>query len=237
VLHRLRTIAAIVAALAVVTGAAWALGWSDLFPYRTLRIVGAQRATEAEVRHLADLPMGVQLARLDLDRAAAGVRRHPWVLRADASRRFPDAVVIEIEERVAVAVLDVDGERFLVDTEGLPFVRASTRDLDLPWITGIGGKLAGVDAHVGQRAVTEALTLLADAGPRGRIATAAVSEVHFDAASGYTLVLANGGRVLLGFRGAPAFDHLRALASAGVDLAHPHRIDLGSPELAVVTPL
>lgn len=233
----LRILAAVLAAGLGVGGAAWALFGSEFFLFRSLRIVGTHRVADAEIRHLADLPLGLQLARLDLARAAAGVRRHPWVRRAEASRRFPDAVVLVIEERVPVAVLDVDGEPFLVDVEGVPFARAGGSDLDLPWITGIGGDLAAAEAPVGRRVLTEALTIMGEAQGRGGLDVRTLSEIHFERASGYNLVLANGSRVLLGFRGAPAFDRLRALASAGVDLARPHRVDLGSPELAVVTPL
>ena len=110
----LRPLLLALGALAACGAAAWLFGWSPHVRYEHLRIVGASRAAVAELRHLADLPLGEPLVLLDLDAAAAGVSRHPWVESAEVRRSFPDTVVVVVRERQPVAIVFVDG-LFLVD--------------------------------------------------------------------------------------------------------------------------
>jgi cell division protein FtsQ len=216
------------------------LGWlmlgSDLTRYRTLRIEGNEHASEAQLRHLADLAPGGPLLTLDLERAVAGVRRHPWVAEATARRVFPDTVVLQVRERQVRALLLLD-QLYLVDTEGTPFRKADAGDLDHPVITGVPQSIADTDAPLARRIIRDALALLDRVEGRAGLHELDISEVRFDVESGYTVALRNGGELLLGFQEEAALAHLDALASRGVDLSHPLRVDLGSPKLAVVSPL
>ncbi|MDP2312810.1 MAG: FtsQ-type POTRA domain-containing protein [Pseudomonadota bacterium] len=223
-----------------VAALAGGLGWlafgSDLMRFRTLRVVGHDRASEAQLRHLADLTPGAPLLALDLDSAMAGVSRHPWVAEAEARRVFPDTVVIQVRERQVRALLLLDG-LYLVDTEGTPFRRADPDEVDHPIITGIPAALADADPALARRIVHDSLGILDAVAGRAGLREADISEVRFDAESGYTLALVNGGEVLLGFQEPSAFSRLDTLASRGVDLSRPLRIDLGSSSMAVVSPL
>jgi cell division protein FtsQ len=219
-------------------GVAWLLLASEYTRFRTLRFVGNENASEAALRHLANLESGPALLSMDLDAAIAGVERHPWIARASARRVFPDTVVIAVEERKVQALLLLDG-LYLVDQDGLPFRRADAPSLDHPVITGIPPLLAEYHPNLGRRLVTDALTLLKTAEAHPGLQARDISEVRFDPKAGYALVLRNGGEVLVGFRPASdALAQLDALTSQGVALApSPLRIDLGSPSTVVVTPL
>lgn len=232
----LQIVAVLAAVVSAGAGAYWGLWQSELLRYRTLRVVGLERATEAQIRHLADLDAGAPLVALDLDAAAAGVARHPWVASAQVRRVFPDTVVVQVREREPVAILQLDG-LFLVDAEGTPFTRATGADLDLPLLTGIPRALADREPELGRRLLREGLARLDAVQTRGGLAPEAISEVRFDARAGYTVTLRNGGEVRLGFASLDALDRLPALAAAGVDLSTPHRLDLGLRSLAVVSPL
>jgi cell division protein FtsQ len=235
-LATLRAIAAVTASVAVLGGLGWLLLGSDLTRFRTLRVEGNTRASEAQLRHLADLAPGGPLLTLDLDRAVAGVERHPWVAEASARRVFPDTVVLDVRERQVRALLMLD-QLYLVDTTGTPFRKADAGDLDHPVITGVPPTLADTDPPLARRIIQDALALLDAIPGRAGLQEADISEVRFDAESGYTLALRNGGEVLLGFQDKAAFGRLDTLAERGVDLSHPLRVDLGSPKLAVVSPL
>jgi cell division protein FtsQ len=204
--------------------------------YEHLRVVGATRADVAELRHLADLPLGEPLVSLDIDRAESGVERHPWVASAELRRAFPGTVVLRVRERVPVAILQLDG-LFLVDADGYPFTRATPGDLDHPYLTGLAPELASAQPEVARRVLREALQWLEVAQSKGQLPESALSELHFDARAGYTLVLRNGGEVLLGFAEPERASRLSQLARGGLDLSRPHRVDLASDRLAVVTPL
>lgn len=239
-LAALRPVATALAALAVVGGLGWLAFGSDLMRFRTIRFEGNDRASEAQLRHLTNLEMGTPLLTLDLEAAAAGLARHPWVAEAEARRVFPDTVVVSVRERQVRALLLLDG-LYLVDTEGKPFRRADAGHLDHPVITGIAPALADAHPSIARRIVYDALGILDAAGSRPGLREEDISEVRFDAESGYTLALRNGAEVLLGFQASDSlsgvFSRLDTLASRGVDLSRPLRIDLGSPKMAVVSPL
>ena len=193
------------------------------------------------MRHLADVALGSPLVDVDLAATAAGVERHPWVAHADVRRAFPDRVVIDVRERVPTALLLLD-DLYVVDAEGNPFRKATGVSLDLPVITGIPLSFASEQPDLARRIIRDALQILADGGDdggagAGNIARNAVSEVRFDRRAGYMVVQRNGGEVLLGFEPKAALGRLARLSHQGVDLSSPHRVDLGSPRLAVVTPL
>jgi hypothetical protein len=231
-------------------GTGWLLFGSDALRYRHLRVVGNVRASEAQLAHLADLPLDTPLLLLDLGAAIKGVEQHPWVAHASARRVFPDTVVLQVQEREVKALLMLDG-LYLVDADGVPFRRADAGDLDHPVITGLAADLADKEPDVARRIVADALGLLDGVRGRGRLQETDVSEVRFDPDAGYTLALRNGGEVLLGFQKPPsadappdaprtwdrAFARLDALVANGVDLTRPYRVDLGSDSMAVVSPL
>ena len=217
-------------------GLVWLAFESEMLRYRELRVVGNERASEAQLRHLADLPIGEPLLLLDLGAAINGVEHHPWIAHAEARRVFPDTVVLQVTERKVEALLLLDA-LYLVDADGTPFRKAGGGDLDHPILTGISPDLAARDPDLARRLVTDGLAALHAAEGRGGLHEADVSEVRFDASAGYTLALRNGGEVLLGFSGPSVLARLDTLAREGVILSQPLRIDLGSARIAVVSPL
>lgn len=236
-LRHLRIAAAVAGTLAVLGAVLWALVGSPWLRYQKLEVVGNERAAVAHVRHLANLPEGQALVLLDLDAAVAGVQRHPWVRSASARRSFPNTVVIEVQERAAVAILQQDDGLYLVDAEGLAFTRATPGDLDHPLLTGVAGDLARTQPELARKIVRTGLDWLAASQAQGGLPESALSELRFDPKTGYTLFLRNGGEVLLGFAGQERVARLSMLTARGLDLGAPHRVDLASDRLAVVTPL
>ncbi len=234
-MRTLYTITRVILALGLTGFLVWVAVGSEWMRLREVRVVGNLRAPASQLRHLAALPTGDPLVLLDLEAAVSGVERHPWVAEASLRRVFPDSVVLQVRERVATALLLLDG-LYLVDEKGEVFRRASAPDLDLPVLTGVAPDLALREPVVARRVVQEALSWLADAASQG-VDAAKISELRFDVQSGYTLVLRNGGELMLGFQDRSSLSRLGALMGQGVDLARPLRIDLTSAALAVVTPL
>lgn len=226
----------------------WVLLGTELTRCHTVDVEGCGRADPAQIRHLADVALGAPLVRVDLAAAAAGVERHPWVASAQVRRAFPDRVVITVVERTPTALLLLD-QLYLVDENANIFRRAEGTTVDLPLVTGIPAAWATEQPDLARRVVLDALAILStadgtsqpasEAAPDqvGKIPRNAVSEVRFDQRAGYTMVLRNGGELLLGFTPNDALHRLGRLARQGVDLSLPHRVDLASPRLAVVTPL
>ena len=232
----LRKLFAAVGLLAATGGCVWLLLFSPYLRFATLQVVGNSRAPATELRHLANLPVGVPLVALDLDAAVSGVRRHPWVDQVEARRSFSDTVVLSITERTVAAVVQLD-KLYLVDTSGVIFTRAQAGDLDHPYLTGLDPALVENQPELSRRLVIEGLAWLAALREQGKIVERDISELRFSTTIGYTVVLRNGGEVLLGFADRARAARLPLLAAQGLDLSRPHRVDLASDRLAVVTPI
>ena len=197
---------------------------------------GNHRATAAQLRHLADVQQGAHLATVDLQRIRRGIERHPWVAHANVRRRFPSAIEVTVSEYEPVLLLALD-QLWYVDGAGRPIKPADSSDLDYPVLTGMDPDLAQTHPALARAVVHGALRVLSactgdPVGPRQ------VSEIHFDAQSGYALVLRDGSRLLVG-NGDPtaALARLHRLQSAGLDLDTPTRVDLAVETVAVATPL
>ena len=235
-LSMLRKLLPFALCLAALGGLGWGLLGAETTQLHHVRIVGAQRATEAQIRHLAALQQDTALVRLDLPSAIDGVQKHPWVARATARRVFPDTVVIQIEERTVRALLMLE-RIYLVDADGNPFQIASAPDLDHPMITGISADMATRTPELARRIISDALAWMDALEGRAGLGKEDISELRFDAKSGYAIALRNGGEVRLGFRDHSVLNRLDSLLAQGVDLSRPHRVDLGLERIAVVSPL
>ena len=147
------------AGLLVVTGAYGAAAgkrvgpWSDAaaatvgFGIVDLRLSGAVETSEADVAGAVGLQRARSLVGIDAADARRALAALPWVERATVGKELPGTLVVEVEERAAVARWMLGERTFLVDASGAPIVEADGRSLPL-----VVGK--GADAHV-----TEALAL------------------------------------------------------------------------------
>ena len=71
-----------------------------------------------------------------------------------------------------------------------------------------------------------------------QLADSDLSEIHFDASVGFTLILRSGSQVVLGFADpAPALDRLSRMRERGLNLDTPQRIDLDVGSVAIASPL
>lgn len=105
----------------VLATAAWVLWESPAFAVRTVQVDGVSLLTVNDVRAVVGARPGTPLLRVDVDAAAARVRRLPQVAGAQVSRGWPDRIVVTVTERVPVATAEHAGRRYLVDATGVLF--------------------------------------------------------------------------------------------------------------------
>ncbi len=110
---------------------------SPLFQVTRIKVSGSQRLDPQTIIQQAQIPSGVNILSLDLNRIRHRLARHPWIAAAVISREIPDRIRIEITERKPVAL--VKGQRFyLLDQQGMCFVSAAPGEhAGLPIITGL----------------------------------------------------------------------------------------------------
>lgn len=92
---------------------------SDLVALAEIRVEGTERLDAREVRRATGLELGTSTLRLPLDRAREQVEALPLVHSATVGRLDPLTVEVRVVERVPVAVVEADGDRVLVDDEGV----------------------------------------------------------------------------------------------------------------------
>lgn len=132
-------------------GLARFLGGS-LFGLKRFEIAGNRRARTGEILAALEPWRSANLVLLDLAPLAARLAREPWVDRVTLSKRFPDGLLVRIEERRPVALYRRGAELWFVDAGGTPVAPYDPRGE-----TGDYVLLAG-----DPRALSDAVALLED---------------------------------------------------------------------------
>jgi cell division protein FtsQ len=166
---------------------------------RDLRVTGVRCEgnsilADSVLVRLAAVPRGVRLYSVDLGAVRKRLRTQPYVRDVVVTRDHPGTVLLEVEERVPVAVIAGDPMLY-VDEEGVVLPPARSELLfDLPVLTGAlaaepvrsGARLTGPGAR-------EALTLLAAARGIGEELSRKISEFHLTPEGEVVAYTAEGG--------------------------------------------
>lgn len=159
-----RFLVALALVLALVGTAAYGVWWSSWLDVEEVDVSGAQNVDADDIRRLADIDSGTPLVRVDLVRAESRVRSLAIVKEVDVSRQWPDTVLIEIRERVAIAVVEIGDRLRGMDADGVVFRDYNRAPPGLPRVqTEIGTKAPALkEAALVISALPEALTLIVD---------------------------------------------------------------------------
>ena len=116
---RVRKIAAIAFIAAVLLGAAAVtLTRSPYFAAHRIEVRGTSHVTRSEVLRIAGITPGTNVFTLDAGSAEARLERDPWIAQATVMKDLPSTLVIDVDERVAVAVVETGGALRLVADDG-----------------------------------------------------------------------------------------------------------------------
>jgi cell division protein FtsQ len=131
-LRAARRILVLLLLVALVAGAVWLVFFSSRLAVHSVSVRGTTLLTDDQVRSTAAVPLDVPLALSDLDAVEARVETLPSVRSAAVGRDWPDGIVIDVTERVAVAVVDREGTWQGLDEDGVLFRSYPTRPEGLP---------------------------------------------------------------------------------------------------------
>lgn len=195
---RLRLIGWIAAALFSVafTGVAFAsaYSWLTRSPLFTVRTVDMNRCANVSLEEVWAVVRGGgpgTLWSVPAKEVAGRLSRHPWVRSVSVRKAFPDRLVVRVEERKPVAMVNLDALHYL-DEEGRPFRRLTAYDpKNLAIVTGFSRQelLRKDPVTVGDLRKTLELLRGVEAGALRQN----VSEIHFDVQEGYTVVTRDAG--------------------------------------------
>jgi cell division protein FtsQ len=122
--RRLRLLALFVSSL-VIGGGVWVVLYSPWLSVSSVRVDGltdqGQAPGSQQVLSAAGIPIGEPLARVDIHGIRQRVAALGWVASADVYRAWPNTVVVEVQEREPVAVLEEGNSSLGVDESGVIF--------------------------------------------------------------------------------------------------------------------
>jgi cell division protein FtsQ len=177
------------AVLAVLAGAGfWVVWFSSWVTSREVTVVGTHRLSAEQVRTVAAVPMDVPLARIDLGAIEARVRAITGVRGVSASRNWPHAIRIAVEERQPAVAVPESGGYLLVDFDAVAFQTVSAPPEGVPRLRA--------DPSVLRAGTVRAAVTILEAIPRA--VRVQIAEVVAASADDVTLILQDGSRIVWG---------------------------------------
>ncbi len=173
--------------LTLLGAAIWLVFFSDVLVVKKVEVEGDGAVSRARVVKVAAVPMGLPLARVDLDQIRNRVESISPVKSAEVTRDWPDAVRISITRREAVAVIDMGSGLQAFDADGVLFGQFPGRPVGLP--------LVQADSKTKQVALSEAAKVITALPPDLSAKLDFVKVVSVDQ---ITLVLVNGRSIMWG---------------------------------------
>lgn len=181
-------ITALATILALFAGLAYAVFISPLLGVTSVSITGASDELTSQVRAAVDIADGTPLARIDLDALAAEVEAVPEVSAVEVSRGWPDTLNIVVTPRVPVAVTSANGQYWLLDQTGDPYLAVAAPPAGMTMVQLVAPG-TGDPSTIAALTVAQALT--PDFRPQ-------VTELSARTAFDVELTLTDGKKVLWG---------------------------------------
>jgi cell division protein FtsQ len=185
--------AALILLLAGAGGAA-AYSWLGRSAIFSLRLVDMNPCAHVSGDEITGILKGVgqrNIWSLSKEEIGRRVQSHPYVREVAVRKAFPDKLVVRIEEREPVAMINLDA-LYYVDERGGIFKRLTAYDAkNFPILTGFSRDDLMAKDPVTIRNLKRTIDLLrhTETGSLSRN----ISEVHYDAQDGYTLVTRDHG--------------------------------------------
>lgn len=212
----------ILAGVVVLAGAAaWLVLFSSVLGVRTVDVTGTRGDTSAAVRDIAAIPEGQPLARLDTDAITDRLMALPQVESVSVQRSWPSTVRIAVVERTPVALVDLDGAQWLIDSHGVLFAQVTTPPPGIPLLEV---ERASAQDRATLAAVQVIGVLPADVRERlARVSAATPDSVVLHMVGGRTVIW-----------GSAENSERKAIVLAGVFSQPGGTLDVSSPEAVVI---
>lgn len=195
--------------------AGWLVEFSSVLAAKQVSVTGQHHVSPAEIRKAAAVPLGVPLARQDLDAVARRVATLPRVDSVQAVRDWPSTVTVTVVERQPLlAVLQPTGYA-LVDARGVAYETSAS----------VPDGVLRADADPTAVPLMVQLGVVAAALPDGlrgrvtRLQATSVNDITLDLRGGLVVHWGDASESPLK---AQVVDALRKKAKTGIDVSAPH---------------
>ncbi|MDS1029580.1 FtsQ-type POTRA domain-containing protein [Bacillota bacterium LX-D] len=124
--------------LLLLTLALYFFAQSSFFNISQIETKGYSYLSSAEIKQLANIPLGMNIFKMDAQKIEKNLLLHPMVKNVKVARKLPATVVVSIQERSPAIILSSAQGFFVLDGSGV-FLKKINKisDLKLPVVTGI----------------------------------------------------------------------------------------------------
>ncbi len=190
-------LAAVLAVFVIVCIAGIVL-FSKVLRVTSVTVSGLTSLQAADVAHLAGLDIGRSYLGIDENKVREKVESNRYLVFVSLEKRFPNAVILNVRERVARVNLMVMGVTYVLDEDGMVLERMNSVSLDngLPTVTGMQAREVRVGRVLaaqketqlsGMHSVLEELVLQGCIGEISEINLSSMESVYLTTRDGYTV--------------------------------------------------
>jgi len=170
------------------------------FRVREVEVEGGRKIPKETLLSLTVVEGMPNLFSVKLKDVAKQLESHPWIERVQVKKVFPNKILIQIEEKKPMAIIQL-GELYYIDTKGEIFSPVGERDeYNYPYLTGLTRQVLEKDPVEAKRLINKALELLRIVHQEKISPLEEISEIHMEKAFGiHCFTKAEGVEVKLGW--------------------------------------
>ncbi len=154
------------------------------FRVREVEVEGGRKIPKETLLSLTVMEGMPNLFSVKLKEVVKRLEAHPWIEQVRVRKVFPYKIVIQVEERKPMAIIQLE-ELYYIDTRGEIFTPVGDRDeYNYPYVTGLTRRVLEKDPEEAKRLIAKALELLRIVS-QGKVAPLEeISEIHMEKAFG-----------------------------------------------------
>ena len=161
--RRRRLAALAIAGVLLLAFLGWAASFSPVFRARHIRVTGNTWVREDRITQLAGVDTSTNVFHVDTEGVVAGLLSDPWIAAASVQRDLPDTLVLAVQERQPVGIVEAMSETPILASDatvlpggpghldGLPRVHAGLGTPDPEQLAAAAAQLAAFDPVVSSR--------------------------------------------------------------------------------------
>ena len=185
--------------LIMTSGLIYGFNYAISAPYFVVKattVRGCRELTEKDILELAALKSSQTIFSINMEAMARRIASQPWVKNVAIGREFPNRLIVEVQERTALALCRKGDDFYLFDKDGVFFKKLEAGDeVDVPILTGYyQGEVLNKELF------DKTIVLMKELAVSKSFPTLnAISEINASNVSGLALYTENGFCLKLGF--------------------------------------
>ncbi|MFO7153538.1 MAG: FtsQ-type POTRA domain-containing protein [Caldicoprobacter oshimai] len=173
---------------------------TEVFQVKKITVIGNQNIKEADIIRIAGIPLGQNIFKIDREQIRERIESNPLLKVLSIDFKYPNEIVINVEERKSVAAIPYLGSYVVIDVEGYVMeIHDNLEDMPYPLVQGLGlrGCTVGKPLSVADSYQMKALSRVLDEVYKQQLEED-ISEIIIDDPDDIYIVSRNGTVIRLG---------------------------------------